>query len=105
MTHRKKHHTMNNCSKYIRNECLFTKEACWYNHDDKNKHEQAHESHVGAEDNNPSKGASQPPVFWERPASPVPPIIPTQATWVKMMSMMTELNQMMKTMKSQSQFQ
>ena len=105
MTHRKKHHTMNNCSKYSRNECLFTKEACWYNHEDKSKPEQANESHPGEKDNNPSKGASQPPVFWERPASPVPPIIPTQATWVKMMSMMTELNQMMKTMKNQNQFQ
>ena len=105
MAHRKKYHTMNLCSKYVRNECLLTKEACWYSHGDTNKSERSNETHPEEKDINPSNGTSQPPVFWERPANLVPPIIPNQATWVKMMSMMTELNQMMNKMKNLNQFQ
>ena len=108
MVHRKKHHKMNTCSKFIRNECMFTREACWYDHTDQNKFENVSPNmeHPEANKRPQSEEASQPPVFWERPANLIPPSInPSQATWVKMMSMMTDLNQMMTQIKNQNQFQ
>jgi hypothetical protein len=41
MLHRKANHKMNECSKFIKNECKFTDSSCWYMHDKgKNKSEE-----------------------------------------------------------------
>ena len=100
MAHRKNNHTMNSCEKFLRNECPFTNEACWFNHINPidPTSEDIKENEISKDENLYNK-EYQPPVFWERPANLAPPDrMPSQASWTKMVSMMNELNRMMMNM-------
>ena len=108
MAHRKKHHTMNSCEKFLRNECPFTNEACWFNHTNPidPTNEDIKKNDIFSKDENLSNKEYQPPVFWERPVNLAPPArMPSQASWIKMVSMMKELNQMMMNMTNQTKSQ
>ena len=125
MCHRKQMHKMINCKKFLKNNCSFTNDKCWYTHklndssnetenlvemDEPKNDEQKNDEQKNDEQKNDNQkndeqtneAGQEVPVFWEAKSNLAPPSNPasfSQATWIKMMTMMTDLKEMMKEIK------
>ena len=121
MFHRKNKHSMNKCLKFLKNNCMFNDNSCWYDHATaQNKtHEYFAKMKSPDKGENVNERSERIPVFWDPrvnmdppsgpPMGPPPgpkgtpldPLSgpPSQATWLRMISMVKELNMMMMNLK------
>jgi hypothetical protein len=79
MGHRKETHSMINCTKFLKNNCSFTSDKCWYTHkndaqenDTENLVDMNEQKNEVFENNTKAKA----PGFWEAPSNRAPPSDP-----------------------------
>ena len=99
MRHRKKTHKVELCKSFLKGNCGFSAEDCYYTHG-----KQALAEPVLIVENKPTNTVPQAQGFWEAPSNLAPPSGglqlmqhgPTQSEWIQLKQTLSQINLMMK---------